>query len=442
MYSLESKSNRQKPKIMLGTTSVRYFEGDLLSPHLVRHLARILRSLGCGLVTTIMLLVIVTPSYSVEPAPSVPGNISPQLRLLIARTLSTDATQRRDAARELGKMGTDASPAIPFLIYMKLNDTEELRSEAIDVLGSLGDAVVLPLIDHLKTCHSSKHRADIAGDLGVLGDRRAVETLIALLKDHDPDVRRWAASGLTFIPDSRSLEPLLACAKSDSIRDVREVAVNALAQLRDARAADLFLGMLKNDKDSGIRIMAAYGLARLGDSRAFEPIVANLESAIANDDRGGTISHMACALGELRDARARDILTRVLMNRKRNQETRSDAAFALGKLNDGRVADALVTVWHDSTERRYVRLAAATSLGQTRDHRAIDALKFAIEDGCYPWGYRAVQLLGKIHDPRAKAIVKQAFEHPRGIGVRSAASLVIKEDEFAKELDEAFPFPM
>ena len=113
---------------------------------------------------------------------------APAIAPLIAVLRDEDANVRRNAAKDLGKIG-DKRAVEPLIAILEDPDWR-IRSDAVLALGKIGDKkAVDPLIDALKDKDSSVRRM-AAETLGKIGDERAVEPLIAALRDKNLDVRK------------------------------------------------------------------------------------------------------------------------------------------------------------------------------------------------------------------------------------------------------------
>jgi HEAT repeat protein len=226
------------------------------------------------------------------PKETIPSTIPNSVKTKIERLYSPEPLTRAVAAYELGEMGQDAVPAIPFLIgtfgdYMgNLEWRPENRlhvhgqntsaaGEAEDALVKIGKPSVQPLCDALKS-ENADVRRDAAETLGKIGDARAVEPLILAVKNQDRNGGRVAGAGaaaaaLSEIKDARAVEPFIAALK-DEDKVVREVAAVALGKIGDARAVEPFIAALK-DEDKAVREVAAVALGKMGDTRAVEPLI-------------------------------------------------------------------------------------------------------------------------------------------------------------------------
>jgi len=141
------------------------------------------------------------------PKKEIPGEAPPEIRKGIESLYARGATQRAVAARDLGRMGAQAAPAIRFLIAM-LHDRTDAKcdfgrttpgDEAMKALGRIGQPALDPLIKALKD-EDGNVQLRSAEALGEIGDARAVDPLIAILKtSKNENVQSRAAKTLVRI---------------------------------------------------------------------------------------------------------------------------------------------------------------------------------------------------------------------------------------------------
>lgn len=115
-------------------------------------------------------------------------------------------------------------------------------------------------------------RWEAADALGEIGDERAVEPLIQALKDEDDDVQWGAAEALGKMGE-KAVEPLIQALKD---KNVRSLATFALGEIGDSRAVEPLIQALK-DEDKNVRFSGALYLGKFGDSRAVEPLIQALK---------------------------------------------------------------------------------------------------------------------------------------------------------------------
>ena len=106
--------------------------------------------------------------------------------------------------------------------------------------------------------------------LGKLGDARAVPVLEDGLHDSVVETRIYSLVALAELHDPQSV-PAIIAATHDDDKDVRKTAIYALGEMHDPRGVPV-LEQALNDQTADIRFNAALGLSRFGDRNA-EPVL-------------------------------------------------------------------------------------------------------------------------------------------------------------------------
>ena len=202
----------------------------------------------------------------------------------------------------------------------ELSHIDSLGSQPVDILISIGEPAVKPLIAALKDNypHVRRHAAEA---LGEIKDPRAVEPLIAALKDTDSLIRRHAVEALGKIGDLRAIIPLIDVLNEDSESHVRTSAAVALGRIEEPSVVAPLICALK-DEHWNVRSSSATALGRIKDRRAVEPLVCALK-----DEDATVRGYAADALGKIKDARAVEPLVAALKDK--NRDVRKKAARAL-----------------------------------------------------------------------------------------------------------------
>lgn len=195
---------------------------------------------------------------------------------LIQQLQDPDETTRLRAAKELGKMGAAAAPAVPALQVATKDADEDVRRVAGNSLRAIQAALasgpseqVQRLIRDLQSPDEFV-RLKAAKELGKLGSaaRDAVPALQKVLQDPDEDVRLVATNSLRLIqastgPPSAGLQKLIQqLASPDEL--VRMKAAKDLAKMGTAaKEAVPALTKLLQDPDEDVRRIAASAIERI-----------------------------------------------------------------------------------------------------------------------------------------------------------------------------------
>jgi len=340
-----------------------------------------------------------------------------------------------DCEGVLWRMGPVAGPP---LVRLLGDDDWQVRKDAASMLGELAyEPAMDALADVAHSDPEGEVRSSAIDALGTIGGSGALEPLVSLLKDESRDVRATAADALGTLADARGVEPLLGALKDkDSL--VRATAARSLGVIKDQRAVLPLIAALKDDANNVIAA-SAWALGQIGDPRAVMPL------AVVLDECGNANARWAAAsaLGLTKDPRALDPLLSVTNHGY--LADRSSAAYALGVLGDPHAVDSLVVLLSDADNN--VRGAAADSLGRIGDKRAVSPLARAFanekDDQVRPALAEALGLLGDTSflmellrhpDPSAKSEVIRAIGRVREpAAVKPLIAILSSRDESLTE---------
>jgi HEAT repeat protein len=136
----------------------------------------------------------------------------------------------------------------------------ERRRRALNRLGALGDARVVPLLVKAMVDPGLTHEAEITlRRLDVhwpksTGARAAVPALIEALEDEDLRVRETACSTLRMIGDRSSLKALIGALPNVNA-ELRPAVIHALGRIGDAEAVGPLIRTM-TDNEHAVRIAA------------------------------------------------------------------------------------------------------------------------------------------------------------------------------------------
>lgn len=190
-----------------------------------------------------------------------------QLRAL----LYDDEQTRGDAAEALGKIGKDS---IPTLVKALQADRAAIRQLAVAALGKVGPPAVPDLVDALgaKQVDVRRQAAAVLGPMRV-GDKMVVLGLAYALKDDDEIVRQNSVQGLAILgPLAKLAAPALNQALVDMNYSVRQTAFYALQSMNEDPRPGLHKGLDSSDKK--VRINTASLMVTMGfDPKQSVPIL-------------------------------------------------------------------------------------------------------------------------------------------------------------------------
>jgi len=172
---------------------------------------------------------------------------------LIKQLKHTDSDLRREAAKKLGEMGSEAQKAGPALVTAVKGDKDLfVRRFAARALGEVGadPKSAVPALSSLLKEDTKELTEAAIGSLGKMGEA-AVPALVQVLKKQDAD------------PKKKDKGNKKAPATPDRTAFLRAKAVNALGELGSA-AKSAVPALIDALKDASIRADAATALGNIG----------------------------------------------------------------------------------------------------------------------------------------------------------------------------------
>ena len=250
---------------------------------------------------------------------------------LIEAVSGQDRAARLQAIDELGKLGSEAKPAVAALMQALAGDDEELGSRAARTLGAVGpdaEQAVPALIEALQS-DKPKVRAYAAFALGRIGKAAgdAAEMLAKAAFDEDTLVRRAALQALRQIDAPKEkTRPVIKKILKEGDTQIIMPALRTLAEQYEEGVPHLREAL----KDNDICYWACIVVSDIGaDAAAAVPEVTELLKQEDPDIR----MHALIALGEIGEASGASLPA--IIEKLKNDEyeaVRFAAAFALGKI--------------------------------------------------------------------------------------------------------------
>lgn len=168
---------------------------------------------------------------------------------LLAELQSNDEAARSAAAFTLVLLNdpTDRTrhPAVEPLTRLLGHPQADVRMRAAWALGHIG-APALPMLLELSAGTDQRLRTEAIRVLGVIGEARTLNHLLAALTDQTVEVATRAARAIGKIGDPRAYHPLVT-ALNHPAPDMRYEVCRALADLRIADAAPLLRQLAATD---------------------------------------------------------------------------------------------------------------------------------------------------------------------------------------------------
>jgi HEAT repeat protein len=209
-------------------------------------------------------------SYNPAISDALAGIGKPSVGSLIEALDDSALSVRQQAAQALGKIGTDASPAVDKLI--KMLNSESTRWQAASALAAIGDPkAITPLIKLMKD--PQQHwNPDIFIDIGKFG-KSAAEAVPLLAEFLGDEAQEWyqrskAAEALGEIGVATAVGPLEKALREKDVH-VRSDAARALGKVgKNADSAVDSLNRILHYGVSETRSAAAQALGAIGDPTA------------------------------------------------------------------------------------------------------------------------------------------------------------------------------
>ncbi len=288
------------------------------------------------------------------PKESVPEELSPEVREQILRLYLPKPEQRARAVRELGRLGSKAMPALPYVLSI-VTDGSAVQLEA-------GEKII-----DTSVAQQAREAVKAMGP-------EAGKTVLAAMKHKDPRIRAGAAHMLNVLRPPGTVAVLIA-ALADPSSQVRCAAAATLGRIRDKAAVEPLIELLKTEKDMFVISAAAFTLGHFKDPRAVEPLLDALARQIAA--RWSPV-WTAWALGQLDDPQRRAFAKLTKLLKSDRPRVRGSAAYALGWLSDAAAVEPLLKAAADDSP--LVRAYVADALGRLGDRRAVGVLTGLLTD--------------------------------------------------------------
>lgn len=377
----------------------------------------------------------------------------------LGRTLSDpDTSVRVASAKALGASGLPRAVA-PLL--GRLDDSDpEVREAAVAALARIHDAsAVVPLIGRIQDSRPNVRRS-VARALGALGDVRAASALILLLRDPDEFVRTAALEALGELRATDAALPISSLLAEERRAGVRRAALDALSAIPSETGLGVLVSALESEDprdDSPVRAALV---------RAGERAVPKLAECLRGQPAPNLADGCALALGEMRAARAAEIIVEALRRGVVRPRTAlralgaSENPAALGTVleylsapdpwvrlaaidaasalldpssPDGRAVEPIVRALDAAHGRRAERAALVTLLGRTGSTRAVPRLSMLAGATDASLRLAAVKALGEVGRAGQDAVLIDALAAPEST-IRIAAAMSLRRTADAKSL--------
>lgn len=341
--------------------------------------------------------------------------------------LSTRA--RPDVVRTLGQLKGDE--AVELLRTFGKDAPEDLRVHVAAALGSIGGSEAVQLLRSMYDEGGDKLKAQVIRSLGSLEDSGSVAMLLETLHQGDPKFRPVVIEALVQIGDTGALPDLIELLTAeDSGPELKTALIGALGRFGDSSVNPYLLEMLEGEPDDQTKMnlllslgnlpqpglwkklapwlgdenpqvanAAIYAISLLADPEALGALYPLLES----DDMNLQISVLTL-LAELKTPEAVPQVLPLLDSE--NTAVKSTAIQVLGVLGDRSVLPRVRRELKESPDAS-IRVASVMTLGELGDGASVEQLAVLLETGGLDMKMAAMEALGKIEGPAARAALRK-----------------------------------
>ncbi len=308
------------------------------------------------------------------------------------------STARKEVVEALVRYGERVTK---LLVEQLQSEDIETCKAAVIALGRIGDSEAVPALVEALT-GNDELAVVAAGTLGKIGDRRAFEGLLALLGNQDAAVRRAAVAAINSLghPEmaTRAAQLLI-----DANPQVRESAVKIAGYFGYPECADLLIERCFDEAEN-VRRAAIEHLPYLEDER----VVSTLINAIEN----GTSQVRAAAASAL--AQIDGVAAKPYLLAAVNDSDSWVRYFAIRSIGQHKYSESLeaLTQKAQTDTASHVRIAAVDSLGKLHEPRAIAVLAAFIESTDLDLARASLKSLGQIHHQDALPPLRKALRLP------------------------------
>lgn len=246
-------------------------------------------------------------------------------RRLFANSRNSDI--KRDLIEVVALHRDDAPVLTALRTWLDSNESDAIRSEAAEALGTVSTPAALALAARTARKDRSRSvRREAAESLGEFELAQATDTLVALVHSlDDTGVRQEAIETLGEHHEARAFDALVKIAWENLPADLQREAVETLAEAEDERALKELERIARSHPKSEVRREAIETLGELEQPSEVVPILRDIVDRDASSD---VRQEAVETLGEVKDARAFQILSE-LARTHRDADVRRKALESL-----------------------------------------------------------------------------------------------------------------
>ncbi len=239
--------------------------------------------------------------------------------------------REQQLSNRLVKIGVPAGVCLSW--YCGKSQEELAKSKiAHQIINSIGEPMVEPLIDLLDHKDPDIQIGAIYAFLGFLKDPRIVDPLLKCLSSRLPEIRKSAITILQFTRNDKIIKPAIDLL-ADEHSEVRAKAAKALYWFKSSASVEPLLSRLTDpNEDKRVRIEAVSAVGQTKDSRAVDPLI-----ELLSHKEWELRARAALALSQIGDRRALPLIRAMLKDK--NKKVRKDVKYALANYDSDRRKD-------------------------------------------------------------------------------------------------------
>jgi len=301
------------------------------------------------------------------------------------------------------------SRSVELLLKLAQNKNDNIRTRAVNSLGTIDESRVTKLMIELTNDPSESVRSAAIANLGQLNDNVAVEQLIYLINtSSDPLTKRNAVNAIGYSNNQLALFPLLTI-YNESINDERlhgsafEALTLILSKVKiiSSLSEAKLLVKLIHEKNKRLHDVYRRFISSLSDSTS----IRYLKESLADNNENTAIA-VAITFQHIKNYKVDDILINALNNELR-WKVRYRLIQSISLQNIERSIPLIIPMLKDSIYN--MREMAAYALGLLQAKQAVPNLIESLRDTSRFVRYQAVSALGKIKDTTSASAIVEAL---------------------------------
>ena len=318
-------------------------------------------------------------------------------------------------------VGLRITPTLPLLAMHIHHTNPDVRQRIIEVFGKIGGTNEVPAVMGALSDPVADVQLVAISALRQLHQSVQPDRLTEKLVHADPHVRAAAARFFGDLGDRRFANHV-ATLLFDENRFVRSAATEALGKMGDRSAVGALLEVLARQtpdgESTGTRQATGHGVV-IGASRPIPPLLSGLE----------LLAQKAEAIKALGDWHASEAVVPIIENglQAKNPQLIAISAFALGQIGDRRALGPLITLVHEYYAATPFETDSSNQI-TIGEQKVRNMLRQEYDLQCNARS-TVIWALGRLGDPLAAPILRQALTDRNSVVREAAAEALARVDE-------------